>query len=68
MYTISGDMFRGSIIDSEHMGLSTAMIINELKPDAVCRGREKIELNSTQRFNRIFADHSMLCSSPGPGA
>ena len=47
MYTISGDMFRGSIIDSEYMGLSTAMIINELRPDAVCIGNHEIDYGIT---------------------
>ena len=30
LYTISGDMFRGSVIDSEFKGLSTIEIINML--------------------------------------
>ena len=29
------------------------------------KGREKIELNSTHRFNRIFKDHSVLCPTEG---
>lgn len=47
MYTISGDMFRGSIIDSEFSGLSTARIINALKPDVVCIGNHEIDYGIT---------------------
>ena len=43
VYTISGDMFRGSVVDSEYLGLSTAAIINHLKPDAVCIGNHEID-------------------------
>ena len=35
LYAISGDMFRGSIIDSEFRGISTIQIMNILGPDVV---------------------------------
>ena len=35
IYAISGDMFRGSIIDSEFKGVSTIQIMNILAPDIV---------------------------------
>ncbi len=35
LYVIAGDMFRGSIIDSEYKGLSTIEIMNFLGPDVV---------------------------------
>lgn len=37
IYAIAGDMFRGSIIDSEHKGVSTIEIMNALAPDIVKR-------------------------------
>jgi len=33
LYAISGDMFRGSVIDSEYKGISTIEIMNLLSPD-----------------------------------
>lgn len=33
LYCIAGDMFRGSVIDSEFQGLSTIEIMNALSPD-----------------------------------
>ncbi len=43
LYTISGDMFRGSIIDSEYKGISTIEIINLINPDAVTLGNHEID-------------------------
>lgn len=43
IYTISGDMFRGSIIDSEFMGLSTIELINLLKPDVATVGNHEVD-------------------------
>lgn len=37
IYAIAGDMFRGSIIDSEYKGISTIEIMNALAPDIVKR-------------------------------
>ena len=37
IYAIAGDMFRGSIIDSEYKGVSTIEIMNALAPDTVKR-------------------------------
>ena len=37
IYAIAGDMFRGSIIDSEYKGVSTIEIMNALAPDIVKR-------------------------------
>ena len=42
LYAISGDMFRGSIIDSEFMGLSTIEIMNMLAPDVATLGRAAV--------------------------
>ena len=43
LYAISGDMFRGSIIDSEFMGLSTIEIMNMLSPDVATLGNHEID-------------------------
>lgn len=37
IYAIAGDMFRGSIINSEYKGVSTIEIMNALAPDIVKR-------------------------------
>lgn len=43
IYAISGDMFRGSIIDSEYRGLSTIEIMNILAPDVVTLGNHEVD-------------------------
>ena len=43
LYAIAGDMFRGSIIDSEYHGLSTIQIMNMLAPDIVTVGNHEID-------------------------
>ena len=43
IYAVSGDMFRGSIIDSEFMGLSTIEIMNLLGPDVATLGNHEID-------------------------
>ena len=43
IYTISGDMFRGSLIDSEFQGLSTIEIMNMLAPDVVTIGNHEAD-------------------------
>ncbi len=43
IYSISGDMFRGSLIDSEYKGLSTIEIMNILAPDVVTLGNHEID-------------------------
>ena len=43
LYTISGDMFRGSIIDSEFKGVSTVDIMNMLAPDVVTLGNHELD-------------------------
>ena len=43
IYTISGDMFRGSTIDSEFQGLSTIEIMNILAPDVVTIGNHEAD-------------------------
>lgn len=43
LYCIAGDMFRGSVIDSEYQGLSTIGIMNKLAPDIVTIGNHETD-------------------------
>ena len=43
LYCIAGDMFRGSIIDSEYKGVSTIEIMNMISPDVVTLGNHEID-------------------------
>lgn len=43
LYAVSGDMFKGSIIDSEYQGFSTIEIMNLLSPDVVTLGNHEID-------------------------
>jgi len=43
LYCIAGDMFRGSVIDSEFKGISTIEIMNMLAPDVVTVGNHETD-------------------------
>ena len=43
LYVIAGDMFRGSVIDSEYKGLSTIEIVNMLGPDVATLGNHEVD-------------------------
>lgn len=43
LYAISGDIFRGSVIDSEYRGISTIEIMNMLSPDVVTLGNHEVD-------------------------
>ena len=43
VYAIAGDMFRGSVIDSEYLGLSTIDLINLLEPDVASLGNHEVD-------------------------
>ena len=43
LYAIAGDMFRGSIIDSEYRGFSTIELMNFLSPDVVTLGNHEVD-------------------------
>lgn len=43
LYMIAGDMFRGSLIDSEFQGISTIEIMNALGPDIVSLGNHELD-------------------------
>ncbi len=43
LYCVAGDMFRGSVIDSEYKGVSTIEIMNLLAPDVVTLGNHETD-------------------------
>ncbi len=43
IYAIAGDMFRGSVIDSEYQGLSTINLMNNLRPDVATIGNHEVD-------------------------
>ena len=43
IYANAGDMFRGSVIDSEYMGLSTIDLMNVLSPDVTTVGNHEVD-------------------------
>ena len=43
IYVMAGDMFRGSIIDSEYLGLSTIDLVNVLNPDVATVGNHEVD-------------------------
>ena len=43
LYLIAGDMFRGSVIDSEYQGLSTIDLVNNLRPNAATIGNHEVD-------------------------
>lgn len=43
LYMIAGDMFRGSLIDTEFQGVSTIEIMNALGPDVVSLGNHEMD-------------------------
>ena len=43
LYVIAGDMFKGSVIDSEYRGVSTIELMNMLSPDVVTLGNHEID-------------------------
>ena len=43
IYCVAGDMFRGSVIDSEFKGVSTIEIMNMLSPDVVTIGNHETD-------------------------
>ena len=76
LYAIAGDMFRGSVIDSEYKGLSTIEIMNALAPDIVTIGNHEVDygiahllfIEKCARFPIINANLyiCLLYTSPSP--
>ena len=64
IYAIAGDMFRGSVIDSEYQGLSTIDLVNNLRPDVATIGNHEVDyglahllfLEKCARFPIVNAD------------
>ena len=64
IYLNAGDMFRGSIIDSEYLGLSTINLMNMLRPDVTAVGNHEVDygiahllfLEKCARFPIVNAD------------
>ncbi len=64
LYAVAGDMFRGSIIDSEYQGLSTIDLMNNLRPDVATIGNHEVDyglahllfLEKCARFPIVNAD------------
>ena len=64
LYANAGDMFRGSVIDSEFKGLSTIELMNMLSPDVTTIGNHEVDygvahllfLEKCARFPIINAD------------
>ena len=42
-YMIAGDLFSGSVIDSEYQGLSTIDLVNLLNPDVATVGNHEVD-------------------------
>ena len=56
LYVIAGDMFRGSVIDSEYKGLSTIEIMNALAPDVVTIGNHEVDYGIAFCLSRNVQD------------
>ena len=64
IYAIAGDMFRGSLIDSEFQGISTIQIMNLLAPDVVSLGNHEVDYGLTHLlFLEKCASFPIVCSN-----
>ena len=64
IYTISGDMFRGSLIDSEYQGISTIQIMNMLAPDVVSLGNHEVDYGLAHLlFLERCASFPIICAN-----
>lgn len=64
IYAIAGDMFRGSLIDSEYQGISTIHIMNMLAPDVVSLGNHEVDYGlSHLLFLEKCASFPIICSN-----
>ena len=70
IYVIAGDMFRGSVIDSEYKGLSTIEIMNALAPDVVTIGNHEVTTASHTCYSsknaRAFPSSTPTSTSKTP--
>ena len=64
IYVVAGDMFRGSIIDSEYLGLSTIELMNVLAPDVACIGNHEVDYGVAHLlFLEKCARFPIICSN-----
>ena len=64
LYAIAGDMFRGSLIDSEYQGISTIDIMNMLAPDVVSLGNHEVDYGlSHLLFLEKCASFPIVCAN-----
>lgn len=59
IYAVAGDMFRGSIIDSEYLGLSTIELMNILSPDVATVGNHEVDYGLA---HLLFLEKCAHCS------
>lgn len=61
---IAGDMFRGSLIDSEYQGISTIQIMNMLAPDVVSLGNHEVDYGLAHLlFLERCASFPIICAN-----
>ena len=61
IYCIAGDMFRGSLIDSETRGVDTINIMNMLAPDVVTLGNHEVDYGLAHLlFLEKYADFPII--------
>lgn len=64
VYAVAGDMFRGSIIDSEYKGLSTIQIMNMLAPDIATIGNHEVDYGVAHLlFLEKCANFPIICAN-----
>jgi 5'-nucleotidase len=64
IFAIAGDMFRGSVIDSDYMGLSTIDLVNLLSPDVACPGNHEVDYGIAHLlFLEKCARFPIVCSN-----
>ena len=64
IYAIAGDMFRGSLIDSEFQGISTFQITNLLAPDVVSLGNHEVDYGLAHLlFLEKCASFPIICAN-----
>ena len=72
LYAVAGDMFRGSVIDTEYKGISTINIMNALAPDIATIGNHEIDYgiahllllknaHFSQLLMQIYTSNQMVC-------
>ena len=64
IYALAGDLFMGSIIDTEYRGLSTIRLANALAPDVFCVGNHEVDYGlSHLLFLEKCADFPIICAN-----